>query len=112
MHTAEPLVPEPDPSPLGVEIAITDLTKYKSSGNDQIPAELIQAEGETLQSEIHKLINSIWRKEKLLHDLYGSPSIIRMTKSRRMRWAGHVAHMEEKRNAYRIWWESQKERDH
>jgi hypothetical protein len=31
-----------------------------------------------------------------------SPNIIRMMKSRRMRWTGHVARMEEKRNAYRI----------
>jgi hypothetical protein len=37
-----------------------------------------------------------------LHKLYSSPSIIRMNKSRRMRWAGHVARMGEKRNAYRI----------
>jgi hypothetical protein len=41
--------------------------------------------------------------------VYHSPSIIRMIKSRRMRWAGHVARMGEK-NGY--WWESQKERDH
>jgi hypothetical protein len=34
--------------------------------------------------------------------LYSSPNIIRMMKSRRMRWAGHVARMGEKRNAYRI----------
>jgi hypothetical protein len=34
--------------------------------------------------------------------LYSSPSIIRIIKSRRMRWAGHVARMGEKRNAYRI----------
>jgi hypothetical protein len=34
--------------------------------------------------------------------LYSSPSIIRMIKSRRMRWAGHIARMCEKRNAYRI----------
>jgi hypothetical protein len=47
-----------------------------------------------------------------LRDLYCSPSRIRMISSRRMRWAGHVARMEEKRNAYRYWWESQKERDH
>jgi hypothetical protein len=33
-----------------------------------------------------------------LHDLYSSPSIIRIIKSRRMRWAGHVARMGEKRN--------------
>jgi hypothetical protein len=33
-------------------------------------------------------------------NLYSPPSIIRMTKSRRMRWAGHVARMGEKRNAY------------
>jgi hypothetical protein len=41
-------------------------------------------------------------------DLYFSLSIIRMTKSRRMRWAGHVARMGEKRNAYRL--ESGRER--
>jgi hypothetical protein len=35
------------------------------SGSDQIPAELIQAEGEILLSAIHKLINSIWNKEQL-----------------------------------------------
>jgi hypothetical protein len=38
----------------------------------------------------------------LLQRLYSSPSIITMIKSRRMRWAGHVARMGEKRNAYRI----------
>jgi hypothetical protein len=45
-----------------------------------------------------------WRKlhNEELHNLYSSPSIIRMTKSRKMRWAGHVARMGEKRNAYRI----------
>jgi hypothetical protein len=37
-----------------------------------------------------------------LHNLYSSPSIIRMIKSRRLRWAGHVARMGKKRNAYRI----------
>jgi hypothetical protein len=45
-----------------------------------------------------------WRKlhNKELHNLYSSPNIFRMIKSRRMRWAGHVARMGEKRNAYRI----------
>jgi hypothetical protein len=45
-----------------------------------------------------------WRKlhNEELHNLYSSPSIIRMIESRRMRWAGHVAQMGEKRNAYRI----------
>jgi hypothetical protein len=37
-----------------------------------------------------------------LHNLYSSPSIIRMLKSRRMSWPGHVARMGEKRNVYRI----------
>jgi hypothetical protein len=37
-----------------------------------------------------------------LHDLYSSPSIIRIIKSRRLRWAGHVARMGEKRNVYRL----------
>jgi hypothetical protein len=37
-----------------------------------------------------------------LHDLYSSPSIIRMIKSRRMRWTWHVARLGENRNEYRI----------
>jgi hypothetical protein len=37
-----------------------------------------------------------------LHDLYSSPSIIRIMKSRRMRLAGHVVRMGKKRNAYRL----------
>jgi hypothetical protein len=45
-----------------------------------------------------------WRKlhNEELRDLYSSPRIIRIIKSRRMRWAGHVARMGEKRNAYRL----------
>jgi hypothetical protein len=45
-----------------------------------------------------------WRKlhNEKLHNLYSSSNIIRMIKSRRMRWAGHVARRGEKRNAYRI----------
>jgi hypothetical protein len=37
-----------------------------------------------------------------LHNLYSSPSIIRVIKSRRTRWTGHAARMVERRNAYRI----------
>ncbi|KAJ4440696.1 hypothetical protein ANN_08844 [Periplaneta americana] len=45
-----------------------------------------------------------WRKlhNAELHALYTSPDIIRNIKSRRLRWAGHVAHMGESRNAYRV----------
>jgi hypothetical protein len=45
-----------------------------------------------------------WRKlhNEELRDLYSSTSIIRIIKSRRMRWAGHVARMGEKRNACRL----------
>jgi hypothetical protein len=45
-----------------------------------------------------------WKKlhNEKLRDLYSSPSIIRIIKSMRMRWAGHVARMGEKRNAYRL----------
>jgi hypothetical protein len=45
-----------------------------------------------------------WRKlhNEELHNLYSSPGIIRMIKSRRTRWTGHVARMGEKRNAYGI----------
>jgi hypothetical protein len=45
-----------------------------------------------------------WRKlhDEKLRNLYSSSNIIRMIKLRRMRWAGYVARMGEKRNAYRI----------
>jgi hypothetical protein len=45
-----------------------------------------------------------WRKlhNEDLHNLYSSPNIIRMIKSRRMRWAGHVTRMGETRNASKI----------
>ena len=37
-----------------------------------------------------------------LSDLYCSPNIVRVMKSRRMRWAGHVAHMGKERGVYRV----------
>jgi hypothetical protein len=45
-----------------------------------------------------------WRElhNEELHNLYSSPSIIRMIKSKKLRWTGHVARMGEKRNAYNI----------
>ena len=46
-------------------MTIDKLNSHKSSGIDQIPAELITAGGRTICLEIHKLITSIWKKEKL-----------------------------------------------
>jgi hypothetical protein len=45
-----------------------------------------------------------WRKlyDEEVRDVYYSPTIIRIVKSRRMRWAKHVTRMGEKRNAYRL----------
>jgi hypothetical protein len=45
-----------------------------------------------------------WRRllNEELNGVYSSPNIIRVIKSRRMRWVGHVAHMGENRGAYRI----------
>jgi len=45
-----------------------------------------------------------WRRShnEELKDLYSSPNIVRVIKSRRMRWAGHVARMGEERGAYRV----------
>jgi hypothetical protein len=63
IHTAEPLVPEPSAS--DVELAIDKLKSHKSPGIDQISAELITAGCRTSCLEIHKLITSILKKEKL-----------------------------------------------
>jgi hypothetical protein len=55
-----------------------------------------------------------WRKlhNEELHDLYSSPSVIRIIKLRRMRWAVHVARMLGRGTLVDYWWESQRERDH
>jgi hypothetical protein len=45
-----------------------------------------------------------WRKlhNEELHSLYSSPDVIRQVKSRRMRWAGHVARVGEERKIYKV----------
>jgi hypothetical protein len=63
MHTAEPFVPQP--SLIEVQFAVAKMEKYKSPSSDQIPAELIEAGGGALWSEIHKRVNCIWNEEEL-----------------------------------------------
>ena len=55
-----------------------------------------------------------WRRLRNLelYEVYFSRNIIPVIKSRRMRWAGHVAHMGERRGVYRFWWGNLSERDH
>jgi hypothetical protein len=49
------------------------------------------------------LVNGEWRKlNEELYDLYSSPNIIWVIKSRRMRWVEHVTHMGERRDVYRV----------
>jgi hypothetical protein len=57
----------PEPSIFDVEVAIGKWKSYKSPGADQISARVIEAGGETLHSEIHKLTKLIWNKEELPH---------------------------------------------
>ena len=63
IHTAEPLVP--DPSASEFQLAINKLQSHISPGIDQILSELIKAGSRTNCLGIHKLITSIWKKEKL-----------------------------------------------
>jgi len=55
-----------------------------------------------------------WRRlhNEELNDLYSSPNIVRVTKSRRMRWVGYVARMGEERVYIGSWWGNRRERDH
>jgi hypothetical protein len=55
-----------------------------------------------------------WRRlhNEELNDLYSSPNIIRVIKSRRMRWAGHVARMGRVEVRTGFWWEDLEEGDH
>jgi hypothetical protein len=55
-----------------------------------------------------------WRRmhDEQLHNLYCLPSIIKMIKSRRVRWEGHVARVGSRGMHIGFWWESRKESDH
>ena len=55
----------PQPSASEVGLAIEKLKSHKSPGIDQIPAKLFKAGDRKICYEIHKLIISIWKKEKL-----------------------------------------------
>jgi hypothetical protein len=64
-------------------------------------------ENRVLKRIFGRMRDEVTRGRRKLHneelrDLYSSPSKIRMMTSRRMRWAGHVARMGEKRNTYRL----------
>ena len=64
------------------------------------------------EHKVLKKLSASWRDEvtgewrrlrnKELHDLYSSPNIIRVIISRTIRWAGHVARMEDRRCVYRV----------
>ena len=55
-----------------------------------------------------------WRKlhNEKLYNLYCSPNIVQVIKSRRMTWAGHVARMGRREVYTGFWWGNQRERDH
>jgi len=55
-----------------------------------------------------------WRRlnNEELNNLNSSPNIVRVIKSRRMRWAGHVARMGEERGCIGCWWGNRREEDH
>jgi len=59
-------------------------------------------------------ITGEWRRlhNEELNDLYSLPNIVRVIKSRRMRWAGHVARIGEERGCIGSWWGNRRGRDH
>jgi hypothetical protein len=84
-------------------------TKQRNSANTMSRRELGKIFGPKRDG-----VTGGWRKlhNEELHNLYSSPSIIRNIKSRKMRWAGHVARMGRRGTCIGYWEESQRERDH
>ncbi|KAJ4435792.1 hypothetical protein ANN_18411 [Periplaneta americana] len=132
IKTAEPFIPEPTLSEVEIAIENLKSTSLQSAVQNLkvriyktviLPVLLYGCETWTLTlREEHRLrvfenkvlrkifgakrdeVTGEWRKlhNTELHALYSSPDIIRNLKSRRLRWAGHVARMGESRNAYRV----------
>jgi hypothetical protein len=74
-----------------------------------------QSEDGEIITEILVIVMSYFNRESEYSSQYNecfSPSIIRIIKSRRIRWAGHVARMGRRGTRIDYWWESQRERDH
>ena len=63
---------------------------------NMVPRRIFGPRRDEVTGELRRLHN------EEINDLYSSPNIVRVIKSRRMRWAGHVAHMGEERGAYRV----------
>ena len=63
---------------------------------NKAPVNIFQAKRDEITGESRKLHNAE------LHEYHSSPNIIKNLKSRRLRWAVHVARMEQSRNVYRI----------
>jgi hypothetical protein len=54
------------------------------------------------RGEITQVLRRLHNEE--LYDLYSSSNFIREIKSRKIKWAGHVSRVEDRRGAYRVWW--------
>jgi hypothetical protein len=73
---------------------------------DRVLTRIFGPKRDELTTDLRKL------HDEELHNLYSSPNIIRMIKSTRIRWAGHLALMGGRGIHKGYWWESQKERGH
>jgi hypothetical protein len=92
--------------PISEIVSLKELKKMDSVQNNKQSCLLFLGEGELLRRIFGPKRDEMvggWRKlHNELHNVYCLPNIIRMSKSRRKRWAGHAACMGEKRNAYKI----------
>jgi len=86
-------------------LTLREERKLRVFGN-RVLSKIFGPKGDEFRGYLRKLHN------EELNDLYSSPSIVRVIKSRRMRWAGHVASMGERKGVYRVWWGNLNERDH
>ena len=76
----------------------------QTTGLLQIDREIRLPPSVIIKSVFKRDVNGKWRRlhNEELHSLYRSPKIVKVIKSRRLRWAGHVSRMEESRSAFKI----------